>query len=123
MKEKKRIIVENVTIEAVAAEGKALAHAQLPSEPAESTARVLFVEFAVPGDVVDVLITKHKKNYLEGRIERIVCPSPHRLEPFCSHFGVCGGCKWQPLPYEMQLEAKTRQVYDQLVRLGYLDVP
>ena len=88
MKDKKRIIVENVTIEAVAAEGKALAHAKLPSEPADTSARVLFVEFAVPGDVVDVLITKHKKNYLEGRIERLVSPSPHRLEPFCSHFGV-----------------------------------
>ena len=123
MKDKKRIIVENVTIEAVAAEGKALAHAKLPSEPADTSARVLFVEFAVPGDVVDVLITKHKKNYLEGRIERLVSPSPHRLEPFCSHFGVCGGCKWQILPYEMQLEAKTQQVYDQLVRIGHLEVP
>ena len=121
--DRKRIILENITIEAVAAEGKAIAHAKLPTEPEEATPRVLFVEFAVPGDVVDVFVTKRKKNYMEGRIERIVSPSPARLEPFCSHFGVCGGCKWQPLPYEMQLEAKTRQVYDQLVRIGHLEVP
>ncbi len=120
---KDRLVLQNITIEGVAAEGKAIAHAKLPTESEAATARVLFVEYAVPGDVVDVLITKRKKNYLEGRIERIVTPSEHRLEPFCEHFGVCGGCKWQHLPYEMQLEAKTRQVYDQLVRIGHLDVP
>ena len=103
-----------VTIESVAAEGKALAHVD---------GQVVFVEFAVPGDVVDIRVTKKKKNYLEGRIIRIVSPSERRLEPFCEHFGVCGGCKWQPLPYEMQLDAKRRQVYDQLVRIGHLDVP
>lgn len=120
---KDRLILQNITIEGVAAEGKAVAHAKLPTEPETATARVLFVEYAVPGDVVDVLVTKRKKNYLEGRVERLVKPSEHRLEPFCEHFGVCGGCKWQHLPYEMQLEAKTRQVYDQLVRIGHLDVP
>lgn len=119
----KRVVLENVLIESVAAEGKAIAHAKLPTEPEDATPRVLFVEFAVPGDIVDVLVTKRKKNYMEGRIERLVKPSDARLEPFCKHFGVCGGCKWQPLPYEMQLEAKTRQVYDQLVRIGHLAVP
>ena len=68
-------------------------------------------------------MTKKKKNYMEGFILRMVRPSAHRLEPFCSHFGICGGCKWQPLPYEMQLQAKQQQVYDQLVRIGHLDVP
>ncbi len=113
-KKKQDIILEGVEIEAVAAEGKALAHVD---------GAVLFVQFAVPGDIVDVKVTKKKKNYMEGFILRIVRPSEHRLEPFCSHFGICGGCKWQPLPYKMQLEAKRQQVYDQLVRIGHLDVP
>ncbi len=120
---KDRVILNNITIEGIAAEGKAIAHAKLPTESEAATARVLFVEYGVPGDVVDVLVTRRKKNYLEGRIVNIVKPSEHRLEPFCEHFGVCGGCKWQHLPYEMQLEAKTRQVYDQLVRIGHLEVP
>lgn len=111
---KKDIVLENVRIEAVAAEGKALARVD---------GTVLFVQFAVPGDIVDVKVTKKKKNYMEGYILRIVTPSPDRLEPFCSHFGVCGGCKWQPLPYNLQLEAKQQQVYDQLVRIGHLEVP
>ncbi|MDE5890629.1 MAG: TRAM domain-containing protein, partial [Bacteroidales bacterium] len=110
----KEIILENVTIEAVAAEGKALAHID---------GAVLFVQFAVPGDVVDIKVTKKKKNYMEGYILRMVSPSPDRIEPFCSHFGICGGCKWQPLPYAMQLQAKQQQVYDQLVRIGHLDIP
>ena len=120
---KTEVILRNITIEAVAAEGKAIAHAKLPTEGEEVTPRVLFVPFAVPGDVVDVLVIKRRKSYLEGRIIRIVEPSPRRLEPFCKHFGVCGGCKWQILPYDLQLEAKRRQVYDQLVRIGHLDVP
>lgn len=113
-RKKKEIILENVRIESVAAEGKAIARID---------GTVLFVQFAVPGDIVDVKVTKKKKNYMEGFILRMVSPSPDRLEPFCSHFGVCGGCKWQPLPYPMQLEAKQQQVYDQLVRIGHLDVP
>ena len=108
-------VLENLTIEAIAAEGKAIAHSP--------DGAVVFIEFAVPGDVVDVRITKKKKNYIEGRIEALKTPSEHRLEPFCKHFGVCGGCKWQPLPYSMQLEAKQQQVYDQLVRIGHLQVP
>ena len=107
-------MLENVTIEAVAAEGKALTHVD---------GMVVFVDFAVPGDVVDIQVYKKKKNYMEGFIKRIVKPSEQRLEPFCKHFGVCGGCRWQPLPYEMQLEAKRQQVEDQLVRIGHLQVP
>ena len=84
---------------------------------------VVFVDFAVPGDVVDIQVIKKKKNYMEGFIKRIVQPSTDRLEPFCLHFGVCGGCRWQPLPYPMQLEAKRQQVEDQLVRIGHLEVP
>ena len=108
------LVLENVTIEAVAAEGKALTHVD---------GMVVFVDFAVPGDVVDIQVYKKKKNYMEGFIKRIVKPSEHRLQPFCEHFGVCGGCRWQPLPYEMQLEAKRQQVEDQLVRIGHLQVP
>ena len=106
--------MEKVEIENVAAEGKALAHVD---------GIVVFVDFAVPGDIVDIQVTKKKKNYLEGFIKRIVKPSNNRLEPFCEHFGVCGGCRWQPLPYSMQLEAKRQQVEDQLVRIGHLEVP
>ena len=113
MRKKQEIILENVLIEAVAAEGKALAHID---------GMALFVQFAVPGDIVRVKVTKKKKNYMEGFILDIVKPSPSRLEPFCKHFGVCGGCKWQPLPYEMQLEAKRQQVEDQLLRIGHLDL-
>jgi len=113
-KKKIDLLLENVTIEAVAAEGKALAHVD---------GIVVFVDFAVPGDIVDIQVYKKKKNYMEGFIKRIVKPSENRLEPFCSHFGVCGGCRWQPLPYEMQLQAKRQQVEDQLVRIGHLEVP
>ena len=109
------ISLPEVTIEKVAAEGKALAHLD--------DGTVVFVDFAVPGDVVDIRVLKKKKNYMEGRIERMIKPSPQRLEPFCEHFGVCGGCRWQPLPYPMQLEAKQQQVYDQLVRIGHLQIP
>ena len=108
------LLLEAVTIEAVAAEGKALAHVD---------GMVVFVDFAVPGDVVDIQVFKKKKNYMEGFIKRMVKPSERRLEPFCPHFGVCGGCRWQPLPYEMQLAAKRQQVEDQLVRIGHLQVP
>ena len=109
------LVLENLTIENVAAEGKAITHTE--------DGVVVFVEFAVPGDVVDVRVTRKKKSFIEGRIVRIVKPSEQRLEPFCKHFGLCGGCRWQPLPYELQLAAKRRQVYDQLTRIGHLQVP
>lgn len=108
------LILENVKIEAVAAEGKSLAHVD---------GTVVFIEFAVPGDIVNVKVTKKKKNYMEGFILEIVKPSDDRLQPFCEHFGICGGCRWQPLPYGMQLKAKQQQVWDQLVRIGHLEIP
>lgn len=108
------LILENVKIEAVAAEGKSLAHVD---------GTVVFVEYAVPGDIVNVKVTKKKKNYMEGFILEIVKPSEDRLQPFCEHFGICGGCRWQPLPYDMQLKAKQQQVWDQLVRIGHLEIP
>ena len=109
------IILENLVIESVAAEGKAIAHTP--------EGQVVFVGFAVPGDVVNVRLVRKKKAWLEGTIIKIVKPSEYRLEPFCEHFGVCGGCRWQPLPYDIQLAAKQRQVYDQLTRIGHLEVP
>ena len=108
------LVLEDVTIESVAAEGKALTHYD---------GAVVFVESAVPGDVVDIRVTKKKPNYMEGFVVKMKKPSEHRLKPFCEHFGFCGGCKWQPLPYEMQLQAKQQQVWDQLVRLGHLEIP
>ena len=107
-------IIESITIEACAAEGKALAH---------WNGAVVFVPFAVPGDVVNIKLTRKYHNYYEGFISKIVTPSKDHVEPFCKHFGTCGGCKWQPLPYGLQLEAKRKQVEDQLVRLGHLSVP
>ena len=92
-RKKQDIILENITIEAVAAEGKALARVD---------GTVLFVQFAVPGDVVDVKVTKKKKNYMEGFILRMVKPSEHRLEPFCKHFGVC----WRIAEFFIETAAK-----------------
>ena len=109
------IILENLVIESVAAEGKAIAHTP--------EGQVVFVGFAVPGDVVNVRLVRKKKAWMEGTIIKLVKPSEQRLEPFCDHFSVCGGCRWQPLPYEIQLTAKQRQVYDQLTRIGHLEVP
>lgn len=79
-------IIENVTIIDIADEGKGIGKAE---------ELVLFVEKAIPGDVVDVDIYKKKKNFAEGKIEKLITPSQYRTEPFCEHFGVCGGCKWQ----------------------------
>ena len=109
------LVLENLVIESVAAEGKSIAHTP--------EGQVVFVGFAVPGDVVNVRVVRKKKAWLEGQIIKIVKPSEQRLEPFCEHFTVCGGCRWQPLPYEIQLAAKQRQVYDQLTRIGHLEVP
>ncbi|MCR5561062.1 MAG: 23S rRNA (uracil(1939)-C(5))-methyltransferase RlmD [Bacteroidales bacterium] len=109
------LVLSDVTIEDVAAEGKAIAHSP--------DGIVVFVPFAVPGDVVDIRVTKKRSSFMEGFISAIKKPSEYRQEPFCKHFGVCGGCKWQPLPYSMQLKAKQQQVYDQLVRIGHLQIP
>ncbi len=106
--------LENIKIEAVAAEGKSLAHIE---------GKVLFIPYTVPGDIVDVQVKIKRKGYMEGCMTRLITPSPLRIEPFCSHFGLCGGCKWQILPYSVQLESKERQVVDQLTRIGGLKLP
>lgn len=107
-------LLQGVTIEAVAAEGKCIFH---------HDDQVVFVPFCVPGDVVDVQITKKKHRYCEGRVERFVRLSDTRTVPVCEHFGVCGGCKWQNLPYAEQLKAKQQQVEDQLRRIGKVELP
>ena len=107
-------ILENVLIEAIAAEGKCLFHYE---------DKVVFVSFCVPGDIVDVQITKKQHSFMEGRIVRIVQYSKVRETPMCVHFGICGGCKWQNLPYEEQLKAKQQQVFDQLTRIGKIALP
>ena len=113
-KKKPLPILENVTIEAVAAEGKCLFH---------WNDLVVFVPFCVPGDVCDVQIRRKKHSFAEGEVVRFVEYSKVRAVPFCQHFGVCGGCKWQNLPYEEQLRFKQQQVYDQLHRIGKIELP
>ena len=107
-------LLEHITIESVAAEGKCIFHYD---------DKVVFVPFCVPGDVVDVQITKKKHSFMEGRVERIISYSKVRKTPMCEHFGICGGCKWQNLPYSEQLKAKQQQVYDQLTRIGKVELP
>lgn len=104
---------ENVLITDVAAEGNAIA---------KIDDIVLFVEGVIPGDVVNVQITRKRKRYYEGRVLEIVTPSKDRLPAFCKHFGTCGGCKWQILPYEKQLFYKEKQAKDQLERIGHVSV-
>ena len=107
-------ILENVEIEAIAAEGKCLLHYD---------DKVVFVPFCVPGDIVDIQITKKKHSFMEGRVINFIQYSDVREKPMCSHFGVCGGCKWQNLPYTEQLKAKQQQVFDQLTRIGKIELP
>lgn len=107
-------ILENVTITDVAAEGKALARVN---------DMVVFVPFAVPGDIVDLQVRRKKHHYCEAEVIRYVKQSDLRVPPRCAHFGICGGCKWQNLPYEEQLKAKQKQVFDQLTRIGKIEIP
>ena len=107
-------LIEGLQITTLAAEGKAMG---------KHDNQVVFVPMTLPGDVVDVQIRKHHRRYMEGTVVRFVEKSPLRVEPFCQHFGTCGGCKWQNLPYEEQLKQKRQQVEDQLVRIGHLDIP
>ena len=107
-------LLESVTIEAVAAEGKSLFH---------WNDMVVFVPWCVPGDVCDVQLRRKKHSFAEGEVVRFVKKSDVRTEPFCQHFGVCGGCKWQMLPYDAQLRMKQQQVEDQLTRIGKVELP
>ncbi|WP_416989084.1 23S rRNA (uracil(1939)-C(5))-methyltransferase RlmD [Alistipes dispar] len=107
-------LIEGLEITTLAAEGKAMGRWQDV---------VVFVPMTVPGDVVDVQIRSKRRRYMEGFVVRYVKRSPLREEPFCEHFGVCGGCKWQNLPYGEQLRFKTEQVRDQLTRIGRIALP
>ena len=113
-KKNKRVILENLAVTAYAAEGRAMA---------KLDGKVIFISGAVPGDTADVLLTKNKKDWAEGRVMRINEFSKERVEPFCRHFGVCGGCKWQMLPYEKQLEYKQQEVFQNLQRIGKVELP
>ena len=106
--------MEGIEITDVAAEGKAMARVD---------DLVVFVPYVVPGDVVDIQLTRKKHNYAEGIARRFHRMSPHRVEPVCKHFGVCGGCKWQCLSYEEQLRWKQKQVTDNLTRIGHIELP
>lgn len=112
-KKKEKEVVCDVLIENIAAEGKAIG---------KIDGRVVFVSNGVPGDVVDVRIDKKREKYIEGTIVAITKPSSDRLEPFCVHYKDCGGCKWQELPYELQLKYKHQQVLDQISRIGHLNL-
>lgn len=109
----KKPLIENVEIEKIAAEGKSIAHVE---------EKVLFVPNTVPGDIVDVQVTRKRKSFMEGYITRVRKYSDIRVEPFCAHFGVCGGCKWQNLPYDMQLQFKQQEVIDNLQRIGKVEL-
>jgi 23S rRNA (uracil1939-C5)-methyltransferase len=110
----KRVTLQGITVTDYAAEGKSIAKLE---------GKVIFVENAVPGDVVDVLLTKNKKDWAEGVVLGYQQYSPQRVEAFCSHFGICGGCRWQMLPYAQQLVYKQQQVAQQLKRIGKVELP
>lgn len=111
---RKKFTLSNLPITGYAAEGKSVARIE---------GKVIFVEGAVPGDVVDVLVTKNKKDWAEGRAIRFEKYSEERVTPFCMHFDVCGGCKWQMLPYHKQLEYKQQEVEQNLKRISKTELP
>lgn len=113
-KKKELPLLENVEITDVAAEGNSLARVN---------DFVIFIPFGAPGDVADVKIDRRKRNYAEGHIERLVRPSDIRVEPRCEHFTLCGGCRWQHLPYSFQLDCKQRQVKDAMERIAKIEIP
>lgn len=113
-KHKNLPLLENITITDVAAEGKAIAKVDN---------LVIFIPFSVPGDIVDLQIRRKKHSYAEAEVVKIHHFSEKRAQPFCKHFGVCGGCKWQCLNYEEQLHYKQQQVYDALTRIGKIEIP
>ncbi|MFR0678073.1 23S rRNA (uracil(1939)-C(5))-methyltransferase RlmD [Dysgonomonas mossii] len=113
-KKKELPLIENVEIVDVAAEGKAIA---------KVNDLVVFIPYVVPGDVIDLQITRKKNKYAEGKPVRFISYSSNRTEAFCEHFGICGGCKWQVLPYAEQLKYKQKQVEDNLTRIGKIELP
>lgn len=113
-KRKELPVVENVEITGVAAEGKSIARVD---------DMVVFIPYGAPGDVVNIKLDKKKRSYAEAHIVDLVKPSPDRVTPTCEHFGVCGGCKWQHIPYESQLRYKRDQVVDALTRIAKVEIP
>ncbi|MEN9459222.1 MAG: hypothetical protein RL135_1827 [Bacteroidota bacterium] len=113
-KQRKTVVLEKVLVQDYAAEGKSLARVD---------GKVVFIEGAVPGDVVDVQLSKNKADWAEGHTVHIHNLSSDRVTPFCEHFGVCGGCQWQMLPYEKQLFYKQKQVNDNLTRIAKINLP
>lgn len=113
-KHRSKPLLLKVTIESVAAEGKALGRVD---------GKVVFVPFAIPGDVVDIQVTRKRNSFMEGFVTHFHEFSPNRVKPFCSHFETCGGCKWQMLPYSEQLRYKQEQVIDQFERIGKVSLP
>jgi 23S rRNA (uracil1939-C5)-methyltransferase len=113
-RKKKNIVLEKVLVEDYAAEGKSIARVD---------GKVVFIERVVPGDVVDIKLAKSKKDWAEGYPLQFHSFSKERTEPFCQHFGVCGGCQWQMLPYDKQLFYKRQQVEDNLKRIGKIELP
>lgn len=113
-KKKQPIIFENLEIVDIAAEGKAIA---------KLDGKVIFVPYALPGSIVDVQIVRKQRNFMEGKIIAVKKKSDDEIPAICKHFGTCGGCKWQNLPYENQLFYKQKQVADQLLRIGKLELP
>lgn len=114
MRNKKQLIISHAEISDYAAEGKALA---------KIDGKVIFVKGAVPGDIVDIKLVKSKKDWGEGQVLKFHKLSSRRVDPFCRHFGVCGGCSWQMIPYEEQLAFKQKQVADHLSRIGKVELP
>lgn len=113
-KRKELPVVENVEITGVAAEGKSIARVD---------DMVVFIPYGAPGDVVNIKLDKKKRSYAEAHIVDMLKPSPDRVTPVCEHFGVCGGCKWQHIPYESQLRHKRDQVVDALTRIAKVEIP
>ncbi len=112
MSKRKKFALQNVVVERYAAEGKCIA---------KIDEKVVFITGAVPGDIVDIFITKNKKDYAEAHVTKLIEGSSERVTPFCNHFEVCGGCKWQMLPYEHQLKYKEQQVKDVIQRIGKVE--
>lgn len=123
-KKKPLPIFREITITDTAAEGKSVARITIPEHDGTPEKKlVVFVPYCVPGDIVDLQLTRRKHSYAEAKVLRFHKYSDVRSTPPCKHFGVCGGCKWQNMPYEEQLKFKQRQVYDQLTRIGHLSLP
>ena len=117
-------ILKNITITDFAADGKSLVRHTVPAHDGQPESRVvIFVPFCVPGDVVDLRVIRKKHNYWDAEVARFIQYSEVRQEPMCQHFGTCGGCKWQQLPYPEQLKMKQAQVIDQLTRIGKVELP